>query len=273
MFKIIILLLTFSQIHASYFDDDGSFQIEWFAHNSEAVRERISDKVDLYDDEFFLNWFNSRNTSSETVKLLLGSKFEEVTSSDTCEKNALDCYIITTFGYQKSLRMFYLVEKYGYNPSHFYKNRDFKAEYDEFTLEEMNDIVVAFSFYERSVLPSFRQNFIRVVNFEAGDSLANARIHLYKKWRELESEDRVAVIVHELGHSSGYGRSSTGRSHQNTIEWQRIYNSGCNISRYSMANKYEGFAEAASMYKLHPEVLKAVCPAKYYFMKDVFKGK
>jgi hypothetical protein len=269
MFKLAFALILSIQIFASFRDANGNFQIEWFAHNSAQVAKLVEEKRIELNDDYFFSWYLSAQINEESITKLLGD-----VDTKLCDDTNGICQLVEIFGYQRTLRMLYLIEVYGYNPSHLYISRDFKAPYEMFTLAEIDDVILAFTFFESDRLKRIYNKFIRTTNYSAGNSIANGRIHLFKKWRLMKREDRVAVVVHELGHNIGYLRSQYNMpqysSYQTSKDWEDEYNSACHLSHYGKANKYEGFAEAVSMYKFNPELLKDLCPGKYSFMRRVF---
>jgi hypothetical protein len=274
MHKYLLLLLITFQAFSSYIDEHGHFHREWFAYNHDVVEKQVRDKKEFYSDAYFKAWFKSSDIALNTTNALLGSSQSRARVLSGCSVREDICKVLSTFGQKKSYRMLYLYEEYGYNPSQYYENRDFAAQYDEFTIDEINDVVIAFSFFSKERLKRNYKKFIRVTNYSLGNSIANGRIHLFKKWRELSSTGRVAVIVHELGHNIAYQRSPNNipafSSYQTSDEWSDLYESQCHLSKYGMASKYEGFAEAVSLFKLDPVLLREVCPGKYAFMRRVF---
>lgn len=281
MTKFLTLLFTtfiFQSVFASYLDEQGNFHREWFAHNTEQVEKIASNKREVYTNHYFENWFQEKIEETdlrEEKKQLLGESLNLSQGPEyfLCEDSELSCRLNLIFGYEKSIKLLYIIHEFGYNPSHLFTSRDFSAPYEEFSDEELVDVITAMALFDSKRLKNQRKRFIRFTNYSNGNSIANGRIHLFASWRKLARADRVAVVVHEIGHNIGYMRPNNDlsmSSYQVSKEWTSLYEQGCHISEYAKASQYEAFAESVSLFKLDPQTFKAVCPKNYQYLRSVF---
>lgn len=111
------------------------------------------------------------------------------------------------------------------------------------------------------------------------------------KWHAFHRQMRIAIIFHELSHILGYVNSKIDDSHEwvnidggwgyskrglrkdGTIFQGRSLNKAGNVSKYSMVNPAEDFAESVTAYRLNPELLMNSSEKRYNFLKEnIFFG-
>jgi hypothetical protein len=129
--------------------------------------------------------------------------------------------------------------------------------------------------YLEDFLPSHLENCPRIC-FEEDGHPDNPRIlgEFNTETREITvwgesistKKELFDTIAHEVGHN--VHENLLNDNPQIAAEWKNIYDSCDNfVSEYSKVSEFEGFAEAFAAYRNDPELLEALTPQMYEFMK------
>ncbi|MFN8791523.1 MAG: hypothetical protein ACK5Y2_08740 [Bdellovibrionales bacterium] len=178
------------------------------------------------------------------------------------------CTMKHLYGADESLRMLYMAAKFGLRTSRF--GMTTPDNYQNWTSSELDDTLVALESLPPHVLPLKNFHLLRfrdgyTLQIYAGRSVvANARMDVFDIWKSQSREERISVILHELGHVLGTG-------HDDSPEWKAF--PPPQISLYAQTNHFEDFAESFLAYRVAPHRLKRLHPERYQFIKDrVFSG-
>lgn len=151
-----------------------------------------------------------------------------------------------------------------------------------FTDPELDDILMTLEDIPKSLRPLGRNRPIIKYKKEAIPAdqspllWARSHVHLYTPWVEGPKFKRQYVLFHEFGHNL-HNHLSTEVYDQwlKKSSWVKLgekweFDSvgACMVSRYSMSEPNEDFAETAAAYRYNGRALFAQCPEKYRFMKE-----
>lgn len=184
--------------------------------------------------------------------------------------NKVLCVMKQYYGSESPIKMLYIQAKFGLPTSPFASpeprnHRIWKAE-------ELDDLIIALETLPPSFLPikftyllHFRTGYtLSIYKKGEGEVIANAAIDVFDVWDEFSKFEKIAVIIHELGHV-------IGRKYDLTSEWKRLPHEM--VSRYAQTNEREDFAESFTAYRMAPKHLKKISLARYEFLKkQVFNG-
>ena len=185
----------------------------------------------------------------------------------SCDK--VLCVLEQYYGKKIPLRMLYIYAKFGISISPLSAN--VPENYQNWTFAESNDILIALESIPPSLLPLKDRH---ILHFKNGYTLktygpfsgvaANARIDVFDIWNTESRPERIATLIHEVGHVLGYGLDQSP-------EWTSLPKKF--VSIYAKTNQAEDFAETFLAYRVAPQWLKNVSYEKYDFIKEkVFHG-
>lgn len=203
--------------------------------------------------------------------------------SDGICSNAL-CGLKRIFGASQGPMILWSFVKFGANLSPL---SDPMADPKGLDVETMQAIIGAASLTPDHLRPFalkdagfFRYQRGRSLPFYKGQKVvANSFGGVFDPIDELNYQQKVYFFVHELAHRA---RLRSKPALDESPEWMRI--SGwegskkapaitLEISAYAQTNAFEDFAETYALYRLDPNRLKALSPARYEYMRDrVFDG-
>lgn len=148
--------------------------------------------------------------------------------------------------------------------------------------------------YLRDTIPASHLNNCRVIEYQArfiGDHTSQVagsftpmfrQIYVYQTTIEYHSPEHLLdTLVHEVGHNAHYNlwrkdwdlKTRWTDLHLRSRESFVREGSGF-VSEYALSNDFEDFAESYKVYVRNPELLRAVNPEKYEFMREiVFEGR
>lgn len=192
------------------------------------------------------------------------------------------CAAKAAFGEKEGLRMLYLMDRFGFNSSaDIYKDSSpWKAKELDVAISSMED------------MPSFMfpldpnqkfTHYTRGTGQGRGnlEIIANASMEFYSGFDKLESDEvRTYTFVHEWGHNVGSDlKIDSSKEWLNLSGWVdkggdwTLTNPKAVVSNYAKTNPSEDFAESVATYRYNPQLLLAVNPEKYQFLKEVvFQG-
>ncbi len=209
------------------------------------------------------------------------------------------CAAKEIFGPKVGPRLLYLLGKYGMNASPI----PFGETAVPWNHEELEPVIAAFENLPPGLLPILDSK--KLARYKWGSTLPN-----YAELEKKEPSQCVAAnsgmeffdchfrkekwlqeqhAFHEVSHYIGIEFSlHDWESWLKLSKWEETtqpngiigFNTNwkaglpkCFVSKYAQANPKEDFAESMVAYRYNPQILKANCPAKYDFLKDlVFDG-
>lgn len=187
----------------------------------------------------------------------------------TCDK--VICVMNQYYGEELTLRMLYIEAKFGLSTSP--EGARVIDNFRLWTKSELDDVIVGLEAIPPNLLPitgRFLLHFIDGYTLKIyGDNpntrvIANASFTFFDVWNKISRYDRIATVLHELGHFFGYDFADT-------LEWKSMPREY--ISGYAMTNNSEDFAESFAAYRLAPAKLRKISPARYNFIRDhIFHG-
>lgn len=192
------------------------------------------------------------------------------------------CAAKAAFGEKEGLRMLYLMDRFGFNSSAdiFKDSSPWKTKELDLAISSMQD------------MPSFMfpldpnqkfTHYTRGTGQGRGnlEIIANASMEFYSGFDKLENDEvRTYTIVHEWGHNLGSDlKVDTSKEWLNLSGWVdkggdwSLGKPKTVVSNYAKTNPSEDFAESVATYRYNPQLLLAVNPEKYQFIKEVvFQG-
>lgn len=208
---------------------------------------------------------------------------EQYRINPECTK--VSCALQKIWGDSLMLKLSYLYLKFGMNGSELaFKNAD---RYQE---AELDDILIGLSDFPPAMMPIAKDN-KQIIHFKRGytlaiysggsnNTLANASVTFFDAWTEEKRPVRQYTVFHELGHNIAFANNYYDRNPEwlAMSGWEKRGDSWattkkeCDVSEYGISNPSEDFAETVSAYRFAAQRLKNRCPAKYNFMKNIFKG-
>ncbi len=207
---------------------------------------------------------------------------EQKTYNVPADCKSVICAAKAAFGEKEGLRMLYLMDRFGFNSSaDIFKNSSpWKADELDQAIKTMRE------------MPSFMfpldpnqkfTHYTRGTGQTRGslEIIANASMEFYSGFDHLESNDiRSYIFVHEWGHNLGSDlKIYTSKEWLDLSDWVdkggqwTLGNPKAVISNYAKTNPSEDFAESIATYRYNPQLLLAINPEKYKFIKEVvFQG-
>lgn len=203
------------------------------------------------------------------------------------------CATEILFGQKEHLKTLYLLSKFRLNTSHLRY-----IDSAQMSDQELSDIIYAMSYIpEDMAIVSSNQKltrYLRDPNLEANKlrPIMNHTMTIFKRWDEFNTISKVKIIFHEYAHIWSQEHNQDLFSTQKWLQlskWQatekedtftsvllepKKKTNGAWVSEYAQRHPAEDFAEAVTAYRLVPQYLQDISPAKYAFIKMyVFNGR
>lgn len=179
------------------------------------------------------------------------------------------CALEQYYGKKIPLRMLYIYAKYGITISPLSATQH--SNYQNWKLSEVNDLLIALESIPPTLLPfkdrhllRFRNGYTLKAYGPRSGVIANARIDVFELWNYLPKTERIATLIHEIGHV-------LGSALDDLPAWKNLPQNY--VSKYAQTNFAEDFAESFLAYRVAPNYLKKISPQKYNFIRqNLFKG-
>lgn len=99
-------------------------------------------------------------------------------------------------------------------------------------------------------------------------------IEINRNFKPTFKADKGMILTHEIAHAIDFGiKEKTGIVFSESSVWIDTMKEGTPISRYSMKNPHENFAEHVTAYLYFPEKLKEVNSSAFGVIDNLFKNK
>lgn len=210
---------------------------------------------------------------------------------------SITCLADEVFG--NGLGVFYIsiLDEYNLNLSHIHN--EYNSRTNEFLFknskpylkDELVSITRALKVFPKNVLKHLEYSSpAKRIDRDENGTIADASISFYNIWSNRNDILKIKTIVHELGHK--FSALLSDESVDQSVLWTKLsgwdwdrssivgafsatrnkeYNNF--VSKYSMQNPLEDFAESFTSYILNPHYLKEIAPEKFLFLKEyVFAG-
>jgi hypothetical protein len=194
-----------------------------------------------------------------------------------CEK--VLCAMEKIWGEELAQKILYIHLKHNFNSSELAFDNS-----DQFTLDEINDVILALEDLPPHLRPLGNNN-QRLTHFKRGYTLkaygddpvvANAVIMLFDLWNEESPVKRQYTVFHEMAHNISNKLENMDESQKwlSLSQWVKkgddwsASNKACFISKYGKDSPWEDYAEVISAYRYNAKELKKRCPEKYHFLKE-----
>lgn len=208
------------------------------------------------------------------------------------------CLADSIFGKGLGAYYLYILDEYNLNLSHLDNKkgygedgRDRHHQVVKYTEEELRSILIPLKMLPKSSLDRIKYNYpMKRIKRHKGNTIANATVHLFNLWGEIDNRDKIITIIHELGHvlsdviseegideSKDWAKLSNWKWDREAFfaiyDAQRDYTYQNFVSGYARNNPVEDFAESFTAYIVNPSYLLEKAPKKYEFIKNrVFAG-
>lgn len=208
-------------------------------------------------------------------------------NSDYKKCDTIYCLADEIFGKDLGVYYLYILDEYHMNLSHLSEEEGIA----KFTRNELLTILGALQILPKESLKGIKfGRHMKRIKKSKGTTIANATVHLFNLWGEINDREKITTIIHELGHvfSDHIASESADQSVRwagiSNWQWDReslfdVYSAKKDptmtnfVSWYAKRNPVEDFAESFTAYILNPEYLRDISEEKYVFMRDnVFGG-
>lgn len=183
------------------------------------------------------------------------------------------CAMEENYGKKEALMMLYIQAKFGLPTSPLASS--IPKNYQKWPAKDLEALIIGleslppqlFPVKDRHLLRFLQGYTLKIYGEKGTDVIANARIDVFDIWDEHTLTEKVALLIHEMGHIVG----SINDVHSSS-EWQKLSTDN-HVSRYAQENANEDFAETFASYRFAPDKLYKISKDKYNFFKNkVFNG-
>lgn len=238
----------------------------------------------LKDDETLLRIFGEIHNQDPRYKkdTWRYAKGTRVALTTGCE--SVSCAMTQLYGKKHGIQLLYMRERFGFNSS------AIAVGYpgaDQWSDSDFGIILAMLKDFPAEMFPIFEgTRFIHVNAHGRGghNMIAEALVHVYLGWHNLQISEKTTSLAHELGHlfsrdkwekSAWLSLSQWGRSfdEKNQLVWAMGDLSAAPLG-YARKNPNEDFAETFFLYRYNGKGLRRLHPEKYEYMRvNVFHGR
>lgn len=205
------------------------------------------------------------------------------------------CIADRIFGKGLGAYYLYFMDEYNLNLSHMANQLEvtsgnlYYESIKRFSLSELNAVYDALRVMPKGAFEYFNYGtHVKRSKRRKGNTIANATISFFELWGDIDRQERIVTVIHEIGHRLADYLDSTDTSEEwaNISGWTfdrssfmgiyeatRVGSSAGFVSNYALTNPVEDFAESFTAYILAPKFLKSRSSAKFQYLKKYVFGE